>query len=162
MEEHFRALRHRTTVCTAPIRDLDELELALTIDLRAAAQREAVQPLVVTQVAKHRLHGIKALPRLLAPLRGIKTLLHARHRPGLQRQPDRRPWRTDQRRFPSEALDFQLHRRPLGGCDRGDSQRVEKARGKLEDVVITNGRGRPPEERHWRRYCCSTMPSKRR
>ena len=52
-------------------------EQPLAVDLRAAAQREAIEPLVVSEVAKHGLHGAKALAIQLAPRGGIETLLHA-------------------------------------------------------------------------------------
>ena len=49
----------------------------LAVHLRALAQREAIEPLVVAQVAKHRRHGAKALLIPLAPRGGIEALLHA-------------------------------------------------------------------------------------
>ena len=42
-------------------------ELPLPVDLRSTAQREAVEPFVVAEIAEHRFHGAEAPAVLLAP-----------------------------------------------------------------------------------------------
>ena len=47
-------------------------------DLRAAAQREAIKPLVEADVAEHRLNGRESPPILRPSVRRVESLLHAR------------------------------------------------------------------------------------
>lgn len=52
-------------------------ELPLAIDFGAAAQRGAIEPLVVAPVPKHRLHGAEACIVPSPALRRIDALFHA-------------------------------------------------------------------------------------
>lgn len=52
------------------------VQLPLPIDLAASAQREAVEPLVVAQIAEHRLDGGEARGDHPFAFRGIDAPLH--------------------------------------------------------------------------------------
>jgi hypothetical protein len=63
-------------------------ELPLPIDFGLSAQREAIEPLVVSHVRKHRLHRRKALPVTCPTRRRINALFHpGRMRLGRRRGP---------------------------------------------------------------------------
>ena len=55
----------------------ETIQFPLPIDLRATAQREAIEPLVVAQIRKHRLYCRESTSILFASTRGIDTSLHA-------------------------------------------------------------------------------------
>ncbi len=55
-------------------------ELPLPVDFATPPEGEAIEPFVVAQIPKHRLHGREALPVLHAALRGIDPTPHARRR----------------------------------------------------------------------------------
>lgn len=54
----------------------DGIELELPIDLGLTTQREAVEPLVVSQVAEHRLDRRKASGDHVLSLRAVNALAH--------------------------------------------------------------------------------------
>src|SRR4051812_28147844 len=68
--------------CIAVVRQLldvlyQAVKLPLSVDLASASQRETVQLLVASEVAKHRLHGGEASRDHLASVLGVDFALHA-------------------------------------------------------------------------------------